>query len=58
MIAFADSGNEGWQKPMATCLVTGGAGNLACQLTWSLADRFDRIVLLDVAARPVAPTAP
>ena len=43
---------------MATCLVTGGAGNLACQLTWSLADRFDRIVLLDVAARPVAPTAP
>lgn len=43
---------------MATCLVTGGAGNLACQLTWPLADRFDRIVLLDVADRPVGPTAP
>jgi nucleoside-diphosphate-sugar epimerase len=43
---------------MATCLITGGAGNLACQLTWPLADRFDRIVLLDVAAQPVGPTAP
>lgn len=43
---------------MPTCLITGGAGNLACQLTWPLADRFDRIVLLDVAARPVGPTAP
>jgi threonine 3-dehydrogenase len=43
---------------MATCLITGGAGNLACQLTWALADRFDRVVLLDVAARPVGPTAP
>jgi threonine 3-dehydrogenase len=42
---------------MATCLITGGAGNLACQLTWALADRFDRVVLLDVAARPVGPTA-
>ena len=42
---------------MATCLVTGGAGNLACQLTWALAGRFDRVVLLDVAARPVGPTA-
>ncbi len=42
---------------MVTCLVTGGAGNLACQLTWALADRFDRVVLLDVAARPVGPTA-
>lgn len=43
---------------MATCLITGGAGNLACQLSWELADRFDRVVLLDVAARPVGPTAP
>ena len=43
---------------MATCLITGGAGNLACQLTWELADLFDHIVLLDVAARPVGPTAP
>ena len=43
---------------MATCLITGGAGNLACQLTWPLTDRFDRIVLFDVAAQPVGPTAP
>jgi threonine 3-dehydrogenase len=43
---------------MATCLITGGAGNLACQLTWALAYRFDRVVLLDVAARPVGATAP
>lgn len=43
---------------MATCLITGGAGNLACQLTWTLATSFDRVVLLDVAARPVGPTAP
>jgi nucleoside-diphosphate-sugar epimerase len=43
---------------MATCLVTGGAGNLACQLTWALADRFDRVVLLDVSTRPVGSTAP
>ena len=43
---------------MTTCLVTGGAGNLACQLTWPLAERFDRVVLVDVAARPVGPIAP
>lgn len=43
---------------MTTCLITGGAGNLACQLTWPLADHFDRIVLLDVAAGPVGATAP
>jgi nucleoside-diphosphate-sugar epimerase len=43
---------------MATCLITGGAGNLACQLSWALADRFDRLVLLDVAQEPVGPTAP
>lgn len=43
---------------MATCLITGGAGNLACQLTWPLSDRYDRVVLLDVANRPVGPTAP
>ncbi len=43
---------------MPTCLITGGAGNLARQLTWPLAERFDRIVLLDVAAGPIGPTAP
>jgi len=41
-----------------TCLITGGAGNLACQLTWSLAERFDRVVLFDVAAKPIGLTAP
>ena len=43
---------------MTTCLITGGAGNLACQLTWSLAGRFDRVVLLDVAPGPIGPIAP
>lgn len=38
---------------MATCLITGGAGNLACQLTWPLAEMFDRVVLFDVAAEPL-----
>ena len=38
-------------------LITGGAGNLACQLTFPLADRGIRCVLLDVAAEPVAPVA-
>ncbi len=33
-------------------------GNLACQLTWRLADRFQQLVLVDLAARPVAATAP
>lgn len=43
---------------MPTCLITGGAGNLACQLTWPLAERFDRIVLFDVAGGPIGPPAP
>src|SRR4051812_23902769 len=43
---------------MKTCLITGGAGNLGCQLTWALADRFDRIALLDVADAPVGDIAP
>lgn len=43
---------------MTTCLITGGAGNLACQLTWSLVDCFDKIVLLDVAPDAIGPTAP
>ena len=43
---------------MTTCLITGGAGNLACQLSRVLAGRFDRLVLLDVAERPLAPVAP
>ena len=41
-----------------TCLITGGAGNLACQLTWRLASKFDHLLLVDLAARPVAATAP
>ena len=38
-------------------LITGGAGNLACQLTFPLAARGIRCVLLDVAAEPIAPVA-
>lgn len=38
---------------MAVCLITGGAGNLACQLTWTLAPRFKRIVLFDIATAPI-----
>ncbi len=43
---------------MANCLITGGAGNLACQLSWVLAKHFERIVLLDVAAAPVGSVSP
>lgn len=38
---------------MKTCLITGGAGNIACQLSFTLAERFDRIVLFDVAEQPI-----
>ena len=38
---------------MSTCLITGGAGNLACQLTWTLSPQFERIVLFDVAPAPI-----
>jgi threonine 3-dehydrogenase len=43
---------------VSTCLITGGAGNLACQLSWALADRFERVVLFDVAEAPVGRIAP
>lgn len=42
---------------MTTCLITGGAGNVACRLSHALAPRFERIVLWDVAAAPVAEVA-
>ena len=38
-------------------LITGGAGNLACQLTFPLAERGIRSLLFDIAAAPVAPVA-
>jgi threonine 3-dehydrogenase len=41
-----------------TLLITGGAGNLACQLTFALAQDAGRIVLFDVQDKPVAPVAP
>ena len=41
-----------------TWLVTGGAGNLACQLSRHLVEHCDQLVLTDVAARPVAAVAP
>jgi threonine 3-dehydrogenase len=40
-----------------TYLITGGAGNLACQLSFVLATDADRIILLDTAPKPIAPTA-
>lgn len=42
----------------ATYLITGGAGNLACQLTHLLAGPEVRLVLFDRADRPVAAPAP
>lgn len=42
---------------MATCLITGGGGNLATQLTRVLSERFKRIVLLDIVAAPVGKVA-
>ena len=41
-----------------TYFITGGAGNLACQLTFELARRGHRVVLFDLAQWPVAETAP
>ena len=40
-----------------TFLLTGGAGNLACQLTFDLAQEGHRVVLFDVAEAPQAPVA-
>jgi threonine 3-dehydrogenase len=37
---------------MSTCLITGGAGNLASQLSQVLADRHDHLILIDIAAAP------
>jgi threonine 3-dehydrogenase len=37
---------------MSVCLITGGAGNLARQLSWSLSSQYERIVLFDIAAAP------
>ncbi len=39
-------------------LITGGAGNLACQLTFLLAAPSDSVALMDIADRPAAATAP
>lgn len=43
---------------VSVCLITGGAGNLACQLSWFLQDRFERILLFDRAKAPTAPVSP
>jgi threonine 3-dehydrogenase len=43
---------------VSVCLITGGAGNLACQLSWTLADQFDRIVLFDRAEAPTGNISP
>lgn len=39
-------------------LITGGAGNLACQLTFILAREGDTIALMDVAPGPITATVP
>ena len=36
-----------------TCLITGGAGNLACQLTFALVERGQHVVLFDMAEQPM-----
>ena len=43
---------------MSTCLITGGAGNLACQLSWALSEQFEKIVLFDLAAAPIGQVSP
>ena len=40
-----------------TFLITGGAGNLACQLSFDLVRKSDRVVLFDIADRPAARVA-
>ncbi len=40
-----------------TYLITGGGGNLTCQLTFELVKRGCRVVLLDVVEKPNNPTA-
>jgi threonine 3-dehydrogenase len=52
------SGARGAATMPHTYLITGGAGNLACQLTFELADPATRILLFDRAERPVAAVAP
>ncbi len=37
---------------MSICLIIGGAGNLACQLSRVIADRFDRLIMIDIAESP------
>ncbi len=39
-------------------LITGGAGNLACQLTFALAHQADAVTLMDIAENPAAATHP
>ena len=38
-----------------TVLITGGAGNLACQLCGMLEERGHRVVLIGIAKEPVVP---
>jgi len=43
---------------VSVCLITGGAGNLACQLSWLLQERFKRILLFDRAKAPTGKISP
>ena len=40
-----------------TILITGGAGNLASQLSFKLDGMADEIVLVDIAKKPITRTA-
>ena len=40
-----------------TTLITGGAGNLACQLSFELNGLADQVILMDIAKEPVTRTA-
>ncbi|HLJ10001.1 MAG TPA: NAD-dependent epimerase/dehydratase family protein [Planctomycetaceae bacterium] len=37
---------------MSSCLITGGAGNLACQLSRVLSERHEKLILVDIAEAP------
>lgn len=43
---------------MSICLITGGAGNLARQFSQVIAERYDRLILVDVADPPPGQLTP
>ena len=45
------------EPALETCLITGGAGNLACRLSFELSSRARRLLLCDILPSPIAPVA-